>query len=255
MSELISKNFRRLILGISRRILRPMGYSIAPTALPYFDADAVIDKATKAGLPVGEYLEVTNLGSVGKRRDLIVELINGVHLPAGTHTVLEIGSGTCMFLEKLVGVDGASSVEIYEPNLKWRSYGKRLISELGVNVSAPDADGRSLKQTPNRSVDKVYAHGVFVYTPVVKTLGYFKEASRVLKKGGFFVFDVFLARSNFSEIIDKFQRSNPDGFDFPVFLDEAWLRAFAESCGFEVTNSFDAPYHGITTTYFVLRRL
>ena len=41
-----------------------------------------------------------------------------------------------------------------------------------------DADGRTLSQTASASVDLVHAHKVFVYVPLVTTVGYWWEMAR-----------------------------------------------------------------------------
>ena len=241
-------------LRITKYILRRMGYRVVPTGLGYFDAAAVIEEAKKRGLSICEYLEESNLGSVGSRRDLVVGLIEQCHLQSNVDSILEIGSGTCMFLEKLIKSDKPVSVDMYEPDIPWLSYGKQAISSLGIKVNAWPSDGRSLDRTASQSIDKVYAHGVFVYTTALRTCGYFMEASRVLKSGGLFIFDVFIAEKAICEVIERFRLSSPDGYDFPVFMHSNWITSAAHSCGFEIINRFDTPYHGINTTYFILQK-
>lgn len=214
--------------GVSKT-LRRLGYRISPSALSYFKAEEVISAAKKQRLTVPEYCEEVNLGHVGKRKDYIInQLLVGHSIDCGGY-LLEIGSGTCMFPEKITEAVQPSLVEIYEPDEGWRRYAKARMSELSLDVVAWRANGCSLDCTDSECVDTVFAHGVFVC-------------------------DAFLAGDSIFSTVKDFRVSNPPGYNFPVFLHRSWIDEAAQSLGFKIEASFTAPYHGIETTYIIFRK-
>lgn len=252
-SRVVRRVVNLYLRGVDKT-LRRLGYRISPSAQGYFIAEEVISAATKHRLPVPEYLETVDLGGVGKRRDFIIDQLLARHSIDYGGSLLEIGSGTCMFLEKIAEATRPSRVEIYEPDRGWRRYAKAHLGELFLELSAWNANGRSLDCTRSESIDTVYAHGVLVYTPLLVSWGYMEEAGRVLKPGGLFVFDVFLVDNSLQSVIMAFRASNPAGSDFPVFLQRSWIDDAAQTLGFKIEASFKTPYHGIESTYIILRK-
>lgn len=252
--NLIKTSPKRAILVALNRLIPGSRYVIATAGLSYFKSSDVIVNARKRGLEVCEYLEETDLGRVGRRRDLIVErLLAPENLVCGER-ILEIGAGTCMFLEKMVKACGAKCVEIYETDPGWRSYAQQHLAAMVDTIILHDADGRTLSGTGTSSVDLVYAHGVFVYVPFVTTWSYLQEVSRVLRPGGCFVFDAFLLNGQIEQVITTFRQHNSSAATFPVFLHRHWIEQACCHFGFQKISSFKAPYHGIESTYFVLRK-
>lgn len=227
-----------------------MGFAIVPKGLGYFDAEKVLQQAEAAGLPLVEYLESSDLGGVGRRREDVIDALRGAGVFEPCDTVLEIGAGTGIYLERTIELCRPQRCEVYETNPGWVRYLRRHLAGRVRDLRVQDADGLTLRQTADASVDRVLAHGVFVYLPLTTTLGYLVEAVRVLRPGGLLVFDGFSeADLGFDQLL-AFKRANPT-YAFPVLLGEALLDGFARRYQLELLLSVPVPYHGITSTFRV----
>lgn len=91
--------------------------------------------------------------------------------------VLEIGCGVGRLME-----DGYSGIDISEEMLK-------IARERKPKCEFKLTDGRTIPY-PDESFDVVYCVLVFQHLPLEAVRGYVKEAERVLKKGGKFVFQL-----------------------------------------------------------------
>jgi SAM-dependent methyltransferase len=95
------------------------------------------------------------------------------------------------------------------------------------NVEFIEGDGRSLAPIASGTIDLVYSHIVFQHLPRRVVLDYFREAGRVLKPGGRFVFQL-------PEVLGA---QPPEPADADTFTSRYWreadLRRELESLGFE----------------------
>lgn len=161
---------------------------------------------------------------------------------AGSGTIVEIGTGTGRYLHRLIG--GATRYESYETAPDWEWW-------LGKTypVATMQADGKTLSGTPDASVDLAHAHGVFVYTPFLTSVSYWREIVRVLKPGGLAVFDIFTHDCMGAEEIAAWHES---GADHPVVHDADFALSFLP--GLSVVDSFKAGGGARQSRYFVLRK-
>ncbi len=81
-----------------------MGYHIQPKGQGYFNAKTIVNEAGKQGLSVTEYLETSNYGGVGKRRDEIISSLQNLNFLPVCKRIVEIGAGTGMYLEKFIDI-------------------------------------------------------------------------------------------------------------------------------------------------------
>ena len=191
-----------------------MGYTIKPKGLGYFNAKAVVKQARHAGLSVTEYLENSNLGGVGKRRDEIINALQERKVLYPCKKIVEIGAGTGMYLEKFIEICKPDVYEIYETDKGWTKYLKKTYSHK-TRLKVHNAEGDSLRDTADNSADIISAHGVFVYLPLIHTFQYLQEAVKICSQNGLIIFDFFSDRIfTVSEVL-AFKKKNPQ-YDFPV---------------------------------------
>jgi SAM-dependent methyltransferase len=207
---------------------------------------AVIARAHARGLSAGAYLEEL-FGNPGRSAEVVSRMRSAGAVSEALSTVLEIGPGSGLYIERVLEHVSPSRYEIYELE---RSRAEYLASRFPVTVR--EADGESLASTASRSVDLVHAHGVFVTLDFLTNCAYFREIDRVVAPGGWAVFDIVT-----DECLD------------PVELD-AWLATslrylslhsrdflirFFRSRGFNLIDEFEMPLlvQG-RSRYFILRR-
>ncbi len=230
-----------------------MGYKVVPKGEGYLDAKNVIAMANEKGLSIGDFLEQTDHAGIGKRRDFIIDnLLQAGVFSRACPRMLEIGAGTGMFTEQVLEKCSVGKVEIYEIHRHWKNY---LQTTYGgkTTLVLHDADGYSLKQTADESIDLLFAHGVFVYLPAIVTGQYLKDAARVCKSGGLIVFDYFSDTTFTLKEILRFREVNPY-YEFPVVTSDQVIEEFCEMFGFMRISSFDTPYHKTKSTYCVLKK-
>ena len=123
---------------------------------------------------------------VGDAERVIDRIDEAVGLRSGTiRSVVEVGTGTGMYLEFLLRKITPTSIESYESEPNWARY-----LESMYPVKSRETDGETLRATKTNSIDLLLAHGVFVYLPTITTLSYFIEMLRVLKDESYIVFDI-----------------------------------------------------------------
>jgi SAM-dependent methyltransferase len=143
------------------------------------------------------------------------------YIPKHLDTVLEIGAGTGMYLERVIDLCSPRTYEVYETNIGWVKYLEAQYSQR-THLRCHNADGTTLRNTKAGSVDAVFAHGVFVYVPLLVSFGYLEEAVRVLTPGGILVFDCFVAEHFGIAIIRQWQ-NDPYKWTFHVLMSQSLL--------------------------------
>jgi len=190
-----------------------------------------LQEAKRAGVSVGDYVDLKHQvpGATQATVERMVEI--GVFSPK-INSVCEIGPGSGRYLEKVLRRCTPCSYEIYETARDWSDW-------LGQTypVRAHEADGRSLNQTADQSVDLVHAHKVFVYLPVVVTCRYFNEMIRVARRGSRIVFDIFSEQCMTDPEMEKWVAS---GLHFPSMLPRDFVIGFFASRGVSLQESFFA---------------
>jgi SAM-dependent methyltransferase len=201
--------------------------------------------AKNEGLSVCDYVEKL-WDKQGDTQAVIDNMAKAGALTPGLSQVLEIGTGTGRYLEKVVRDFHPQQYSSYETDPGWAQW-----LEQAYPVHSLQADGQSLGQTPDRSVNLVHAHGVFVYLPLMVSYRYWKEIWRVTADQGYVVFDIIS-----EECLDKnqVQRWLDSGHNYPCFLGKDYVvGVFAEN-GFQWCCEFSNRYGEGTSLYLVFQR-
>ncbi len=225
-----------------RALVAKTGFEIRRTNR-YIPAKQTVAAATRAGLSVCDYLE-RKWALVGATQRIVDRMEQAGALTRGM-SVVEIGAGTGRYAEKLIERCAPTNYLSYETATDWAEWLARTYP-----ITSMPTDGSTLAGTPDRSADLVHAHGVFVYTPFLVSVRYWEEVCRVLKPGGFAVFDL-LADSCFTEeFTAKWLAS---GEVLPCTCSRAWVLDFFKRRGLALVDSFTSPYGPGVSEYLVLR--
>lgn len=239
---------KQFIKKVLQKYLLKKGLQITTIGEGYFSPGDVVPKAKEANLSLAEYLENNNIGGVGKRRDEIVrKIVEAINIPNAS--ILEIGTGTGMYLEKLYPIFNCKNYEVYETNWQWVNYLKEEYTDF-ENIKFQLTDGKSLAYTKTESIDMVSAHGVLVYLPILVTINYLHEMYRVCKKGGYLIFDCF-TDENFSLATAQQWYQDKHNYTFPVVTSLHLINDFKSHYNLQLVKTFSAPYHASVSTYFI----
>jgi ubiquinone/menaquinone biosynthesis C-methylase UbiE len=160
--------------------------------------------------------------------------------------VCEIGPGTGRFAEPVMAALHPGVYEAYETAADWRAH---LRGVAGITLLP--ADGHSLGPTASDSISLVHAHRVFVYLPLVITLGYLKEMARVTRAGGAAAFDVVTEDCLDAEATDRWVTENAIIYNM---LPRQWLIDLMDRHGMSLVGTSFAPLSGARSEYFVFRK-
>ncbi|HEX6355408.1 methyltransferase domain-containing protein [Actinophytocola sp.] len=175
--------------GINRA-LRPMGvqvvrgYSTDRAIQPFLSAHRTETAARRAGLSIEDYIDRYS-AAPGATAETVEVLLRLADLGDHVARVCEIGAGTGRYTARVIGALRPDVYEVYETAQDWLPRLRAL-----PNVIIQPADGHTLRATRTASVDLVHAHKVFVYLPLVVTVGYLEEMVRVVRPGGVVAFDI-----------------------------------------------------------------
>ena len=235
-----------------RRYINKFGFELTPTGQGYFSPYTVVPLAKEKNMSLCEYLEAYNEGGVGKRRDLIIEQLFSI-LPKTISSILEIGTGTGMYLEKFYPHYMPKKYEVYETALSWIQYLKEEYKEF-KQIQYHSVDGKTLWQTKKESIELVTSHGVFVYLPIISSIQYLEEMYRVCKKDGYMVFDCFTDENFSLSTVDDWLKDIHD-HRFPVIIPITIIDAFALRNNLALVSKFEVNYHASFSTYYIFKKL
>lgn len=173
-------------LNVALRPLRIQvvaGTSPDPAVRGYVSARKTLAEARRARLPVGTYIDQT-FARPGATPEAVRAMIDIADLQSCAR-VCEIGPGSGRYAEEVIKAFHPQAYEIYETARDWLPHLRHL-----PNVEIRNADGHTLGETADASVDLVHAHKVFVYLDFFATLGYLCEMARVVRPGGIVAFDL-----------------------------------------------------------------
>ena len=208
-----------------------------------------MEAARAAGLSVGDYVDTVMNKVPGSSQGTIDKMAAVGVFSEPLAAIVEIGPGTGRYLEKTVKAARPSRYEIYETAGPWASY---LASEY--NTILQPTDGYSLAGTGDASVDLVHAHKVFSTVPFMVTSCYLREMVRVIRPGGWAVFDVVTERCLDPDAFQAWVRSGIRNGSYPAVFPRSVLETFFASSGFDLAGSFVVPMKPGTTELLVFKR-
>ena len=233
-------------------ILAGRGYALKPTGGGgYIDASATVSAAREVGLTLEEFIYRHDDANKRGRIDRIVGRVGALFGPASPVSVAEIGTGTGMYMERLCKIVKCIAYHVFETDPGWQAYSRSTLCNHAATF-VHSCDGMTLKELGNASVDLVHAHGVFVYTSSLVTLGYLAEAARVLKPGGKLCFDCYLD-TNFGELaIEKWMASE---HRFPVITVSKILFDHLQQNQLKIVSTFREVHGPDYVDYLVAQKI
>ena len=214
-------------------------------ALSYISAEDTLRKASAENLSVGDYVEKIwdQQGLSDKVTDQILRITKLPSEPA----IVEIGTGTGRYLEKMIQRVKVSSYESYEIAEDWNEYLRRQYKE----VNFYQAEGSTLSLTADKTIDLVVAHGVFTYLPLLVAISYFKEVDRVVRAGGYCIFDCFTEKCFEGVHLNNWLQGE---HRYPVIFPSEFMNGFFLNLGFSCIGRFNNKYGQGISEYLVFQK-
>lgn len=231
-------------------VLEPAGFRLVRPgenahAMPFQPLKRTLEGAKKAGLSVGDYIDL-KFHVPGATQATIDQLAGLGVFGLNVRSICEIGPGSGRYLEKVLRSCAPSSYEIYETDPEWSDWLARTYP-----VTAHQADGRCLRDTASDSVDLVHAHKVFVYLPFVVMCQYFGEMIRVARPGGLIVFDIVSEDCMADATLEKWIAS---GISYPSMMPKNFVISFFARKHSTLRASFFAPMMPGQSEYLVFAK-
>lgn len=211
----------------------------------YINARDTIRAARSKNISVCEYLEEL-WDQKGDTAFVINEMKAHSCFKPNTY-VCEIGPGSGRYLESVIRQIAPLGYDIYEIADDWAEW---LATTYGPTVRRQEADGQSLKHTPDGSCHLIHAHGVFVYLSLLNSFHYFHEMIRVCASGGYIVFDFFAENAFTLPVIANWLKF-PERY--PVILNEKKIIDFFSENGFTLIHQFSKKYGHSQSTYVIFK--
>lgn len=228
---------KRLFHRTINRLLAPAGIRIVRVTSPTIGGQPISDEqaiaeAQRRGISAGLYLEEL-FGKIGRAQKIIDRMKTVGALSEDLSVVCEIGPGSGLYIEKILGIASPDRYEIYEIA---GNRAKFLAREHPV-ISQP-TDGCTLTHTPSATVQLVHAHGVFVALQFLTSYSYFKEIVRVTAPEGYAVFDIISEDCLDEDTVDLWLNSS---LRYPSFLSKKYVIDFFNQHGFHLVDDFKLP--------------
>lgn len=201
--------------------------------------------ARRAGLSVCDYIDQFS-AEPGATAATVRAMLELAQLGDGVDRVCEIGPGTGRYAEHIIAALDPAVYEVYETAADWLPHLREL-----PNVKLMPADGHSLSATESGSVDLVHAQKVFVYLPLVTTVGYLWEMAYVVRPGGVVAFDI-VTENCMDETVTS--RWVADGAMLYSMTPRQWTVDLLDRSGLSLVGSAFAPLSGGRTELLVFRK-
>jgi len=242
--------------GLVQRSLSALGVQVRRARHDWTDTtqfiplEETLAPARAAGMSVGDYIDSVMNGIPGATQATI-DGMGKLGVFSGTiDTVVEIGPGSGRYLEKTIAACKPKRYEAYETAAPWARYLRRTYPQALVY----DADGATLRQTPDRSADLVQAHKVFSSINLLAMLGYWREMARVIRPGAYAVFDILTEASLSPHDIERWINTGLHTGAYPACAPRTACVGYFANRGFDFTGSFPVPIGPATTEVLVFRR-
>jgi hypothetical protein len=232
--------------------LKPLGIEMRRTHdfanheqfLPF---QQTISDASKAGISVGDYIDIT-YNTQGATQETI-DRLDQLGVFSDVRAVAEIGPGSGRYLEKVIRKCSPDRYEIYETARPWARYLKEQ-----HHVILHPTDGYSMRSTDTSSVDLAQAHKVFVATPFLTTCHYWEEMIRVVRPGGHVVFDILTEQCLDPSTLRLWLDKAATRSGYPCIMPRHFALGFFSDRGIQLIDSFSIPMRPGRTEVFVFMK-
>lgn len=212
---------------------------------PYRDVEGTIALARSKGVTVCELVEEA-WGQAGLTQYVMDEIRDAGVFEFENPSIVEVGTGTGRYLEKTLQLCEPAVYESYEVIQGWSDW-----LEQEYRVTSRVADGWSLGSTKEASVDILQAHGVFVARHFMISYSYFREIWRVVRPGGYAVFDIISEECLGEDVITRWV---DDKHTYPKFLSKSFVIERFSQQGFVLVHCFTKQYDIGLSEYLVFKR-
>jgi hypothetical protein len=244
MKEFGKKILKRLLAERGLQIT-PIGDTSKKCSLGYISAKETVSAAERNGLSVCDYVEKLWYQQ-GDTQRVIDQISSCGIFRAENINIVEIGTGTGRYLEKVLGKCNPEKYESYETARDWSEW-----LQSKYQIVSHNADGVSLKQTSSYSVDLLHAHGVFVYLPFLVSYRYWIETWRVMRNDGIVVFDIYSEDCLEERTVEKWLNSE---HTYPCFLSKEYVISLFAKHGFSLIKTFMHPHGKGQSEYLMFVR-
>jgi hypothetical protein len=215
----------------------------------YIPFERTLHSALVAGLSVGDYVDGVMNKTPGSSQSTLDKIASIGVFSRPLDTIVEIGPGTGRYLEKTLKAARPSRYEIYETAGPWAAY---LVSEYKAILQP--TDGYSLSATGDACADLVHAHKVFSTVPFMVTCCYWLEMVRVIRPGGWAVFDVVTERCLGNDTVEAWAKSGIRNGSYPAVLPRSVVASFFLQHGFTLSEGFLVPMKPGTTELLIFQK-
>jgi phospholipid N-methyltransferase len=248
-------------MGVLGQVRKGINFALRPAGLEMRRLNAWTDDvrdfiplaptlagAAKAGLTVGDYVDVTY--NVAGATQSSIDQMAALGAFGGTiQSVCEIGPGSGRYLEKVKTLCKPAHYEIYETAGDWADW---LVKTYGV-VLQP-TDGSTLAATPARSMDLVHAQKVLNTVPTLVALRYLDEMARVVRDGGKVVFDAMTEACMEEAVMERWFAGGVHHGSFPSMQPKQFIVDILKRRGLSLLGSFLVPTGPGSTECMVFQR-
>jgi Methyltransferase domain len=196
-------NERRTEMSLVERVFHHFHHPTHQPFTEFMDFKVTLQTAKRKNLTVGDYIDNPRRVDGLTPTEWTLKAMKEAGVFANPlQKICEIGPGSGRYLIKTHDEAPTAAAEIYETSAKWRAW---LVAN-NPWITAKQCDGRTLSKTSSGTVDLVQAHRVFPGLSCLNLFSYWNEMIRVLRPGGYAVFDI-LSEAAFSNAnLNAFER-------------------------------------------------
>jgi hypothetical protein len=240
------------------RVLGPIGlkleraghdWSDVSSFIPFDETMANARTYQANGTSLGDYIDIRQ-GITGATQTTISQMAELGVFDGSIRSIVEIGPGTGRYLDYTLRQCSPERYEIYETASEWADF----VAKKYAVVRQP-TNGSSLQATATASIDLVQAHKVLSATTFLVTANYWCEMVRVVRAGGYAVFDVVTEHCLDPAVVEAWvNRGMPSRSTYPSLVPFATVVGFFCAHGFEHVGCFLVPMPPGHTEVFVFRK-
>jgi SAM-dependent methyltransferase len=230
--------------------LQPLGLRVSsirgdnPAIRGCISARETLDGAQRSGLSVTDYID-QKYGEPGETAATVKSMLDLSGLNGPVSRVLEIGTGSGRYMQKIIELVHPQAYEVYETAEDWLRY----LRSLNVATIQP-CDGRTLSSTATASVDLAHSQKTFVYLEFWVTARYLDEMARVVRPGGAVGFDVVTEDCLADATLDYWK---DNGCPYKL-TPRNWVIDYLGQRGLSYTGNFFPTLYPGTCEFMVFRR-